>query len=578
MTLKTSFFNKGIYKSTLKRFFLGSVLYFIFLFIITVLSLFLEAERHFTTLPKDHFIEFPIVLHGQYITVPMFLAIIVPTIVTLLVFRFIHSKKQTIFTHSLPVSRKANYISSVIAGLTLMVVPVILNGIILLILSVTSFSGYFTPTDCLMWIFYNLYGLFLMFSASVFCATITGNSFAMIVLNILVHSLIVLIVLSMGGMARIFLYGFTDSTVLLETVSTNNFPAVVFGFTSKGFRDNISTLQYLKFAFCSLILYISSYFLIKVRRTETATDIAGFKCLNVIFKYLVTFLITLLVFFMFSNFMESNTYVFIIIVFIVSCLTYFLIQMLLRKEFNVFKSWKGFVVFTSLFAIMTIFFAETTFFGYETRIPEKQDIKEASIYNYYYNQGEPYFADSEIINMILKTHNDMIFSSDMPKVLNTNFSYNLHNYDTNIHIKYILKNGQKYERAYPVSNKKCIEIMNGFYNIEKYKIKVENVFMDDNRIHKLYFGHEDEIEKKDEFLEILREDTLNLNFEDLYYNRVKNTQPDNTTIYNIRMEFKETIVNQQTNIPTAVISGAYIEITPKYKKTIQWLKDNKFIE
>ena len=110
MILKTSFFNKGIYKSTVKRYSWGAFLYFVILFVSTGLSVFLNVEQHFSDMPQDYYREYPLILNGVYMTVPILLALVVPTVASLLVFRFVHSKKQAVFIHSLPVSRKANYI------------------------------------------------------------------------------------------------------------------------------------------------------------------------------------------------------------------------------------------------------------------------------------------------------------------------------------------------------------------------------------------------------------------------------------------------------------------------------------
>ena len=90
MTLKTSLFNKGIYKSTIRRYLWGSVLYSVILFVITALPIFLMID------PKDvsNYIgySYPILYD---ITLPtVLIALAVPTVVGLLVFRFMHSKKQ----------------------------------------------------------------------------------------------------------------------------------------------------------------------------------------------------------------------------------------------------------------------------------------------------------------------------------------------------------------------------------------------------------------------------------------------------------------------------------------------------
>ena len=194
MISKTSFFNRGIYKSTVKRFAWGSVLYFAMLFICTSLSMFLNTPRNFEHIPYDHYQNNPLILRSSYFTSPILMSIVVPTVVALFVFRFIHSKNQSVFTHSLPVSRKANFISSILASFTLMFAPVIVNGIILMLMSAFGFGQYFTVYDCFLWIGYNMLGIFMMFSVAVLASCLTGNSFAMVGINILIHAFLFIII------------------------------------------------------------------------------------------------------------------------------------------------------------------------------------------------------------------------------------------------------------------------------------------------------------------------------------------------------------------------------------------------
>ena len=194
MISKTSFFNKGIYKSTVKRFAWGSVLYFAMLFITTVLSLYLNTPRGYEHIPYDYYENTPLILRSSYFTAPILMAIVVPTVVALFVFRFIHSKNQSVFTHSLPVSRKANFVSSIIASFTLMFAPIVVNGIILMLMSTFGFGQFFTVYDCAVWIGYNMLGLFMMFSVAVLASCFTGNSFAMVGINIIIHAFLFIII------------------------------------------------------------------------------------------------------------------------------------------------------------------------------------------------------------------------------------------------------------------------------------------------------------------------------------------------------------------------------------------------
>ncbi|MBR6728852.1 MAG: hypothetical protein IKL80_01725, partial [Clostridia bacterium] len=122
MTLKTSFFNKGIYKSTVRRYLWGAVLYLIVLLTVTVLPIVLsiDPDMDYRSIEKAG----KSLLYNTDMMVPsVTIAMFVSVVVGLLVFRFVHSKKSSIFTHSLPVSRVSIYLSTLAASFTLMVAP-----------------------------------------------------------------------------------------------------------------------------------------------------------------------------------------------------------------------------------------------------------------------------------------------------------------------------------------------------------------------------------------------------------------------------------------------------------------------
>ena len=266
MTLKTSFFNFGIYKNTIKRFWIGSMLYFVFLFITTNLALLLNKDNIFARLNiRNDFYGNSLILNTEYLTIPLLMSIAVPTVTALLVFRYIHSKKQAIFTFSLPINRNENYISSYLAGICLMIIPVMMNGIILMLLSITIFGKLFSLYHCLLWILYNIMSLFLMYSCAVFCASLTGNSFAMVVLNILIHSILLIFALCFNAIADIFLYGYVGSE-LVEILAANNFPAFIMMLTSQHTQDNLTSITVIKFLGFAVIFSIAAFFIIRKRK------------------------------------------------------------------------------------------------------------------------------------------------------------------------------------------------------------------------------------------------------------------------------------------------------------------------
>ena len=146
----------------------------------------------------------------------------------------------------------------------------------------------------------------------------------------------------------------------------------------------------------SLILYGLAYYLYKKRRMETVGDVAGFKCLNPIYKYIVTFFITMSVF---SVYMDANPYAFTAILIGISAVAYAVSEMILKKTMNVLYAWKGFVGYAVVFLGIVLLFSQTTFFGYETHLPEISDIEGAALYEYY-SEEIPFSDDDEIIKII----------------------------------------------------------------------------------------------------------------------------------------------------------------------------------
>ena len=192
MTSKTSWFNRGIYLSNLRRFAWGGVLYTVVLFLMTVLPvLFISnPDTHWILADERHR---SLLLTDTYLYLPVLVALFVPTVVALLSFRFVHSKKASVFLHSLPIARKGIFISAILSAFTLMAIPVLVNGILLMLLSLGGYGALFHFTSCLIWIGLNLLAQVLMFSVATFACFLTGNTFAAVVLNGLIHLLAIAI-------------------------------------------------------------------------------------------------------------------------------------------------------------------------------------------------------------------------------------------------------------------------------------------------------------------------------------------------------------------------------------------------
>lgn len=549
MTLKTSFFSMGIYKSTVKRHMWGAILYAIILFFSTGLSLLLESGML-------RFVgnNTALILQPSYFILPILMTLIIPTITARLVFSFLYLKKQSIFIHSLPPTRKAVFNSSLLAGLTLMLIPVILNGIILIIMSFCGYGNYFTVLDCLKWVGYNVMGLFMMFSCAVLAVTLTGNGFAALVVNGLIHGFLFMVVSAFSFMADAYVYGFTEMNSVVDIFAENNFVARVIGFANQFALKELKVWDFAEYIVISLILYGLSYYLYKKRRMETVGDVAGFKCLNPIFKYTVTFFVTMSVF---SVYMDANPYAFTAILIGISAVAYAVSEMILKKTMNVLYSWKGFVGYAVVFSGIVILFSQTTFFGYETRLPEISDMEGAALYEYY-NEEIPFSDDDEVTKIILSTHKEFI-DGYIPRTKKGE-EY------TTINIEYKLKNGEIMSREYPVSFESRNMVMNRLYEYDKYKVMSEEIFMEDSAITGVYINGGEKMEDYEGLIEAIRSDVMTMSYSELhpsYYN-------DIDVLYNINVEY-EVMDGSEDENPNKYIRGVNIDVTKEYKNTMNWL-------
>ena len=279
MTLHTSLFNSGIFKNTLKRFKWGSFLYFVMLF----LSVDRLTERYALSMNVS-----PILMRGDYIAFPVLFAILVPTVVATLVFNNMHSAKQSVFVHSLPVDRKANFVSNLLAAFVLLTAPVLLNGIILLIMSFTAYGQVISSWSVAYWMLVNLSVLFIMFSASVFTAFLTGNTAAHIAINVFIHTIPMIAALIIFLISEEFLYGFIQSESFIADELMSNTPVVwLFGKSVNYHRNGFNIFaepQMWIFLIGAVLVYVLSFFLYKNRKVEACGDVAAFKVFGPILK------------------------------------------------------------------------------------------------------------------------------------------------------------------------------------------------------------------------------------------------------------------------------------------------------
>ena len=565
MTSKTSLFNVGIYKSTIKRNIWCSIIFFVLMFLTTSMPLISDINYIKTArIPNE-----PYIYNSAFFGFTMFLCAFVPTVVAMLVYRFVHSKKAAIFAHSLPVNRNANFISTLMAAFTLMFAPVVLNGIILMLMSVTAYSGYFTIANCLVWMGVHIFFLFVMFSVAIFSVMLTGSTIATPVINFIVHIFLLAIAAEFSYLAYEYIFGYTNEQIILTFIAENH-PVTWF----VKLADNISydfaeaKLSIIKeiwiYFVIGLLFYVFSYVLYKKRRIEKTEDVASFKILNPIYKYLITFVATLGAYAVYQGAFAESFVSTVIAVIITSCLVYFGCEMILKKTFAVWKSYKGLVIFAVSFCVMICLFAFTSFFGFETRIPDIDDIDSVSVHHYYYGESKPYVNDPAVIEYANKLHKNIV-DNYMIDSKSTSKYYN------DIHIEYKLKDGSELAREYSVDDALLWETMCTLYQSDEYVTKNEAVFGIENikgiRISKIqeYISNKNDIS---ELMDCIKQDMLSLDYGHMYIDT-----EHYANVLSIEYEIKN---NNKYSDDYTRRTEEQVNINANYKNTINWLKQKGY--
>ena len=140
MTLKTFLPKRGLLRYQLKRWWWVSALYALLLFF-SVPFLILNENIEYLL---DRVRKYPDMVGSPiYDNIGMFIFLIAAAVIIgVCVFRYMQEVRSATLFHAMPVTRGQLYTSTLLAGVILLSVPILVNGLILLCMSL--FGGYLT--------------------------------------------------------------------------------------------------------------------------------------------------------------------------------------------------------------------------------------------------------------------------------------------------------------------------------------------------------------------------------------------------------------------------------------------------
>lgn len=388
MKSKISFFNAGIFKSMLKRFWPLWTAYFAVWFMCLPLPLLVARLQGV----KESAVTVVTAAMKTSVEASVVSGFLMGILAAMAVFGFLYNSRSCGMIASTPVRREAVFCSAYIAG----ALPVLAANLFIAVLNwlFTLSSGIegaciFKMNAILFAV--NSMEFLIFFSISAFIAMLTANIVALPVLYLIFNFVFLGMEYVVRMLYGMFIFGYSDHPdCVLEFMSP-----LIYLFTRIGINVNISTgsaavsltnwSALLGYIIAAVVFSVTALLLYRKRRMESAGDVIAVSSLRPVFKFCVTacaaLCFGLLFFVIISTLFTSLSMSMLVLsagLIIGAFIGYFASEMLLKKSFHVFKgNWKGFVI-TVILCIVFAFVCVTDLFDLSSQLPDADDIEAIS--------------------------------------------------------------------------------------------------------------------------------------------------------------------------------------------------------
>jgi len=460
-----SFFDPTVYRKTINRFWpLWAVNLVFWLFLLPLNGLVALANHTDSEYRNRAILRFVLGV-GEYGTeLGVVISVIAGLLVAMAVCSHMYNNRSANFMASLPIRREGQFVSTYLAGLTILIGPNIL--IFLLTLLVEVVAGMVLWTPLLFWLAALCAMEFFFYSFAVCLAQFAGHILAVPVYYGVFNCIFMAAHALIGEIFRSYYFGFSnnlsstwaywctpvaalwemDIDAVAEYMDIVTIPENIrsYSIDVEGlWIAGVYAIVGLVLAMCALLLY-------RRRHMETAGDIVAVKAMHPVFKYGVSVCAGLSLGILTVMMLGLGEIALMIAIIIWAVIGYFVAQMLLDKTVRVFKKWKGAMAVAGAFLIM---FAVIGFdlTGYETRVPSVNEIKEVSISDitaYPWDSSSSLngvvLTDPEDIEKVIALHEAIVYFGEDGEPQTDSYYANYFNFT----VYYTLKSGRVIQRSY----------------------------------------------------------------------------------------------------------------------------------
>ena len=478
----TSYFNRDLLRGALLRTWpLWAAYTLIWLFLLPVTLFIHLSDRHIVYSRPTLSYE----LLNTGLSSGVMMAAVFGIFFAMAMFAYLTSPRATNGMHAMPIRREGLFLTHYLAGLFCQVVTLLVSFALAALVTAAFgvFDGYAVGTGLLLCVLLVLF----FYSFGVLCMVCVGQILAGAVFYGILNFLFVGMEALLRSFAGNFLYGYDGRSSAFSTAPLSPLVeivrslSVVYVYDDAGTRfgtsyysmtyDGIDSLGHIgvrvfglgtlaAYAAAGLVLAALALLLYRKRRSEMTGNTVAIGWLRPVFKYGVAFcsafsLGQLLSYFVFE--LTDSTYTAGALIGTIACMIfagligYYAAEMLLKKSFRVFKtSWKGALATSAVLILIGLSFP-LDLTGYQTRVPEQNDIVSATVNLYGGNvSGSFNLSGQESIALLRDAHCAVI--TDKARQTEYNRRYVPFDGDTcTLRITYELADGTELFRTYDLS-------------------------------------------------------------------------------------------------------------------------------
>lgn len=455
MRSATSYFNGPLYRKTLARFWPLWGLWgvgWLFLCPLRLLNIYFNAYRWRATGAREYLLDearnLPDLLESGVV-----LALLFAILCAMAVYGYLYNSRSACWTHALPMRREALFTTQYLAGLSMMLLPLLATGVLTAIVEVS-----FLPMESwgevlsalAVWLLAQCGVCLFFFSFAAFCAMFTGHILALPAFYGILNGLAAGLWFLVDALMNEFYYGYAGMPGALTVVEYLT-PAEILTQAVRWWPED--GLNYpgtvAAYAAVGVALALFSLYVYRRRHVETAGDVVAVAVVRPLFKYGVSFCAGL-AFGMFTAifFGWSDLPILIPCILVWTVAGYFAAEMLLKKSFRVFKAWKGGAVMTAVMLVLCLVCLMDVF-GVVNRVPAAAQVRSVQVeisMGYPYDGGRTLCADltdTVQIEKILALHRAIVdHQDDEGRGANSESDY------TSAYFTYTLSSGGVLDRRY----------------------------------------------------------------------------------------------------------------------------------